>query len=68
MTERKLQPQLRFPGFEGQWEEKKLEEIAKSITSGKTKPNDEGTCSVYGSMGIIGYCDIPTHNGKYLLV
>ncbi|MCD7938291.1 MAG: restriction endonuclease subunit S, partial [Tannerellaceae bacterium] len=37
MAEKTLQPKLRFPGFEGEWEEKKLGEVS-DILSGKRIP------------------------------
>lgn len=61
-------PALRFPEFSGEWEEKKLGEVCNSISSGKTKANGEGDYPVYGSMGIIGFSNVATHNGQYLLV
>ena len=61
-------PNLRFPEFQGEWVEKILDKITTSIVAGKTKPLAIGIFPVYGSMGIIGFCDIPTHKGKYLLI
>ena len=43
-------PKLRFPGFEGEWEKKKLGEITNKINSGKTPLGGE---SVYVEYGII---------------
>ncbi|HHW9659029.1 TPA: restriction endonuclease subunit S [Staphylococcus aureus] len=44
-------PELRFPGFEGEWEEKKLESIIK-VNSGKDyKHLDKGDIPVYGTGG-----------------
>ena len=43
-------PQLRFPGFDGEWEEKKLGEISKKVNSGKTPLGGE---SVYVTEGIL---------------
>ena len=43
-------PQLRFPGFDGEWEEKKLGEISKKVNSGKTPLGGE---SVYVNEGIL---------------
>ena len=59
---------MRFREFEGEWKEITLEECTTNIVSGRTKPNIAGKFPVYGSMGIIGFCDIPTHKGKYLLI
>ncbi|HAR7038936.1 restriction endonuclease subunit S, partial [Staphylococcus aureus] len=35
-TQKKNVPELRFPGFEGEWEEKKLGDLTTKIGSGKT--------------------------------
>lgn len=43
-------PELRFPGFEGEWEEKKLGEVASKINSGKTPLGGE---AVYVEEGVI---------------
>ncbi|WP_413222739.1 restriction endonuclease subunit S [Staphylococcus aureus] len=50
-TQKKNVPKLRFPGFEGEWEEKKLEDIIK-VNSGKDyKHLDKGDIPVYGTGG-----------------
>mgnify|MGYP001488361105 CR=1 FL=1 len=43
-------PQLRFPEFQGDWEKKKLGEVAEKINSGKTPLGGE---SVYTESGIL---------------
>lgn len=43
-------PNLRFPGFEGEWEEKKLADITEKINSGKTPLGGEST---YQKDGVI---------------
>lgn len=43
-------PPLRFPEFEGEWEKKKLGEVAEKINSGKTPLGGE---SVYTESGIL---------------
>lgn len=52
MTNEKLNvPELRFPGFEGEWEEKKLNEII-DVRSGKDyKHLNKGSYPVYGTGG-----------------
>ena len=54
-------PKLRFPGFEGEWEEKKLQEVS-SFLDGRRKPIKSGDRSkmkgeypYYGASGIIDY-------------
>ena len=50
-TQKKNVPELRFPGFEGEWEEKKLESIIK-VNSGKEyKHLDKGDIPFYGTGG-----------------
>jgi len=61
-------PNLRFPGFEGEWVEKKLGEVIISVKSGKSKHNDSGTFPLYGSTGIIGKTLCNTHCGTFILV
>ena len=43
-------PNLRFKGFEGEWEEKKLAEVAEKINSGKTPLGGE---AIYTAKGIL---------------
>ncbi|WBX98508.1 restriction endonuclease subunit S [Chryseobacterium gambrini] len=54
MTNKKLNvanvPNLRFPGFEGEWETRKLGEMAEKVNSGKTPLGGE---SVYINEGIL---------------
>lgn len=54
-------PKLRFPGFDGAWEEKKLQEVS-SFLDGRRKPIKSGDRSkmkgeypYYGASGIIDY-------------
>lgn len=54
MAEKKLIPELRFPGFEGEWEEKKLSEFA-DIGRGKSKHRPRNASILY-------------KNGKYPFV
>ncbi len=61
-------PKLRFKGFDNGWEKEKLETKVNSISSGKTKPTDDGNYFVYGSTGIIGKAIEYSHNGDYILV
>lgn len=50
MEKQKNIPALRFPGFKGGWERKKLGEVAEKINSGKTPLGGE---SVYTEKGIL---------------
>ncbi|MCQ1525288.1 restriction endonuclease subunit S [Staphylococcus aureus] len=50
-TQTKNVPELRFPGFEGEWEEKKLGDLIK-VNSGKDyKHLEKGDIPVYGTGG-----------------
>jgi len=54
-------PRLRFPAFEGEWEEKRLGEIA-TFQRGFDLPNQdrkEGKIPIVSSGGITGYHDVP---------
>jgi len=63
-----LVPKLRFKEFEGEWEQKKLDALVNSISSGKIKPDSEGEFLVYGSTGVIGKSNQFTHEGEYILI
>ena len=63
-----LIPKLRFKEFEGKWEQKKLETLVNSISSGKIKPDNDGEYLVYGSTGVIGKSNQFTHEGEYILI
>ena len=68
MIKNKNIPQLRFPEFEGEWEEKKIDDVIYNIKSGKTNANEFGEYKVYGSTEIIGYNDSYNYEGEYLLI
>lgn len=64
-----LQPKIRFPEFEGDWQNVKLDTFTKSISSGKSKSREsEGEYFLYGSTGIIGYTDENDYNGECILI
>jgi len=52
MGKQKNIPALRFPGFEGEWEEKKLGDIAEKVNSGKTPLGGEAAYSQNGILFI----------------
>lgn len=56
--------QTQFPD----WEEKRLGEVCESIKSGKSKSSEEGNYPLYGSTGLIGYCEDYSHNGVFILI
>ena len=61
-------PPLRFPEFNGEWEEKKLQDIAPNISSGKDKISKSGIIALYGSTGIIGKTDSASYKEDIVLV
>ncbi|MFS1192617.1 restriction endonuclease subunit S [Enterococcus lactis] len=66
------QPEIRFPGFMEDWEERKLGELTESF-DGKRVPIDSdlrisGKYPYYGATGIIDYVDDYIFNGEYVLL
>jgi type I restriction enzyme S subunit len=65
-------PDLRFPEFEENWEEKRLHELFSefksgiNITSENIRENDE--YPVFGGNGLRGYTNNFTHDGFYFLI
>ncbi|HDJ3407165.1 TPA: restriction endonuclease subunit S [Staphylococcus aureus] len=58
-TQTKNVPELRFPGFEGEWEEKKLGDLIK-VNSGKDyKHLEKGDIPVYGTGGYMASVSEP---------
>ena len=49
-------PKLRFPGFEGEWEEKKLGEVFKRITR-KNKENNKNVLTISAQYGLVSQID-----------
>jgi type I restriction enzyme, S subunit len=69
MEKQVYKPKLRFTEFKGEWEKKKLGEICKNISSGKsTNKQTIGEYKFYGSTGIIGYTDKFDYSGKTILI
>ncbi|HCW7341058.1 TPA: restriction endonuclease subunit S [Staphylococcus aureus] len=60
-TQTKNVPELRFPGFEGEWEEKKLGDLTTKIGSGKTP---KGGSENYTNKGITFLRSQNIRNGK----
>ncbi|EOI6653538.1 restriction endonuclease subunit S [Enterococcus hirae] len=65
-------PEIRFPGFTGDWEERKLQEVVDRydnlripITASKRVA---GNTPYYGANGIQGYVEGYTHDGEFILV
>ena len=63
-------PQIRFAGFTDAWEQRKLNEIVKSIDTGKSKfhsDSNNGEYAILGSTSIIGYDDCYDYDGDFIL-
>ena len=59
----------RLPGFDGEWEVKKLGELAENISSGKSNTKSNvGKYPIYGSTGIIGRSSSYDYRGDKILV
>ena len=62
-------PNLRFPKFQGEWEEYRIEDITENISSGRCKSHSpNGKYNLYGSTGIIGKTDEACYEGNLVLV
>ena len=68
MNENKNVPELRFPGFEGDWFSIVFGEVVRKIASGKSAANEEGEHPVYGSTGLISTTDNPSFEGLNILI
>ena len=63
-------PEIRFAGFTDAWEQRKLNEVVKSIDTGKSKFRSDSTNGEYailGSTSIIGYDDCYDYDGDFIL-
>ena len=62
-------PNLRFPEFQGEREEYRIEDITENISSGRCKSHSpNGKYNLYGSTGIIGKTDEACYEGNLVLV
>lgn len=65
-------PEIRFPEFTGDWEQRKLEEVANRFDNLRVPVASslriKGTTPYYGANGIQDYVDGFTHEGEYVLV
>lgn len=70
-TKKTLVPHRRFKEFQnaGAWEQRKLEQIANEIGTGKSKYNDHenGKYPVLGSTAVIGYDNNYDYSGDFIL-
>ncbi|MDK9779350.1 MULTISPECIES: restriction endonuclease subunit S [unclassified Vibrio] len=67
-----IPPTLRFKADDGSgfpdWEEKTLGDLSRTIKSGKSKADDNGTIDLWGSTGKIGFTNEVSHDGNFILV
>lgn len=65
-------PEIRFRGFTGDWEQRKLGDVAQEFKSGNSLKADEiditGDYPVYGGNGLRGYTSTYNHDGEYALI
>ena len=65
-------PKIRFDGFTGDWEQRKLGDVAQEFKSGNSLKADEiditGDYPVYGGNGLRGYTSTYNHDGEYALI
>ncbi len=65
-------PEIRFEGFTGDWEQRKLGELTSEFQSGKfiaaADIEESGEYPVYGGNGLRGYADRYNHDGDFALI
>ena len=65
-------PHLRFPEFEGEWEDFLINDVCSELKSGKNIKADSisesGEYPVYGGNGLRGYTSSYNHEGLYVLI
>ena len=65
-------PHLRFPEFEGEWEDFLINDVCSEFKSGKNikadSISDSGEYPVYGGNGLRGYTSSYNHEGLYVLI
>ena len=65
-------PEIRFPGFTGAWEQRKLGELSSVFKSGDfisaSEIAETGKYPVFGGNGLRGFTDRYNHDGEYVLI
>ena len=65
-------PIIRFKGYQDDWEQRKLGDVAQEFKSGTSLKADEiditGDYPVYGGNGLRGYTSTYNHDGEYALI
>lgn len=70
MEERNRIPEIRFKGFNDDWEQRKLSDVVDSVDTGKSRFDKEGSFGEYpilGSTSVIGYDDEYDYEGDFIL-
>jgi len=66
------EPTIRFRGFDDEWEQRKLGDVAQEFKSGNSLKADEiditGDYPVYGGNGLRGCTSTYNHDGEYALI
>ena len=67
-----VKPIIRFKGYQDDWEQRKLGDVAQEFKSGTSLKADEiditGDYPVYGGNGLRGYTSTYNHDGEYALI
>lgn len=65
-------PEIRFPGFTGAWEQRKLGDLCVEFRSGEfisaSDITETGEYPVFGGNGLRGFTDRFNHDGEYTLI
>lgn len=65
---KKLEPKLRFPEFEGNWEKKRISDILKIGSGRDYKHLEKGKIPVYGTGGLMTYVDDFLYDGDSVCI
>ena len=72
MDNEKKMPEVRFSGFNDEWEQRKLSDVTDEFQSGKfiaaADIEEAGEYPVYGGNGLRGYCNTYNHDGDFALI
>jgi type I restriction enzyme S subunit len=66
--EDETQPRLRFPEFNGEWNDVTLGELCFNVSSGKDARESDGAFDLYGSTGVIGKTATASYDTPHILV
>ena len=72
MSKNRNAPNIRFKGFSGAWEQRKLEDVTDEFRSGSfiaaADIKETGEYPVYGGNGLRGYASTYNHDGEFALI